>query len=138
MNWEWLAQAAVLAIHDEQIAEHGGAARVRDLGLLESALARLQHLAAYDPEADAAALAVAYAFGVARNHPFIDGNKRTALVVLELFLELNGCSLGADDADCVATVLALAAGDLDEAALVAWVRQHVDPTAPLRGPLTAA
>lgn len=118
----WIAQAVVLAIHDEQIAEHGGAAGARDLGLLESALARPQHLAAYEPEADLAALAAAYAYGIVRNHPFVDGNKRTALVVLELFLELNGHLLMADDADCVATFSALAAGDLSEEALAGWVR----------------
>jgi death on curing protein len=127
MEREWVAPAAVLAIHDEQIAEHGGAAGVRDLGLLESALARPQHLATYDPEADVAGLAAAYAFGIARNHPFVDGNKRTALVVLELFLEINGHALAADDADCVATMLALAAGDLGEGALADWVRQHLAP-----------
>jgi death-on-curing protein len=98
---------------------------VRDLGLLESALARPQHLAAYDPDADAARLAAAYAFGVARNHPFIDGNKRTALVVLELFLTLNGHALKADDAGCVATMLALAAGELGEEALVGWVQERL-------------
>jgi death-on-curing protein len=121
----WVAEAVVLAIHDEQIAEHGGAAGTRDLGLLESALARPQHLAAYAPEVDLATLAAAYAYGIARNHPFVDGNKRTALVVLELFLELNGHRLGAEDADCVATFLALAAGDLDEEALAAWVRERL-------------
>jgi death-on-curing protein len=127
MDWERVAQAAVLAIHDEQIAEHGGAAGVRDLGLLELALAQPQHLATYDPEADAAGLAAAYAFGTARNHPFVDGNKRTALVVLELFLEINGQSLTADDADCVATMLALAAGELSEDALAEWVRDRSGP-----------
>jgi death on curing protein len=127
VNWDWAARATVLAIHDEQLAEHGGAAGVRDLGLLESALARPQHLATYDPVADVAGLAAAYAFGIARNHPFVDGNKRTALVVLELFLEINGHTLAADDADCVATVLALAAGDLGEGALADWVRQHLAP-----------
>jgi death-on-curing protein len=125
MDRVWVAQAVVLAIHDEQIAAHGGAAGTRDLGLLESALARPQHLAAYASEADLAALAGAYAYGIARNHPFVDGNKRTALVVLELFLELNGHLLQAEDADCVATFLALAAGDLAEEALAAWVREHL-------------
>lgn len=120
-----MAPAVVLAVHDEQVAEHGGASGVRDLGLLESALARPQHAAAYDPDADAASLAAAYAYGIARNHPFVDGNKRTALVVLELFLELNGCTLETDDADCVATMLALAAGELDERALAAWMRARL-------------
>jgi death on curing protein len=123
-DWIWVAQSVVLAVHDEQIAEHGGAAGVRDLGLLESALARPQHLAAYDADADGARLAAAYALGIARNHPFVDGNKRTALVALELFLELNGLRLAADDADCVATMLALAGGDLSETDLADWVRQR--------------
>lgn len=121
-DWVWVAQSVVIAVHDEQIAEHGGAAGVRDLGLLESALARPQHLAAYD--ADVAGLAAAYAFGLARNHPFIDGNKRTALVALELFLELNDYRLAADDADCVTTILALAASEMAEPELAAWIRAH--------------
>ena len=123
-DWVWVAQSVALAVHDEQIAEHGGAAGVRDLGLLESALARPMHLAAYDPDADAAGLAAAYAFGIARNHPFLDGNKRTALVALELFLKLNDHRLAAGDADCVATFLALAAGEIAESELAAWVREH--------------
>lgn len=124
-DWVWVETAVVLAVHDEQLAEHGGATGLRDRGLLESALARPRNLAAYDEEAGVAALAAAYAFGIARNHPFLDGNKRTALVVLELFLELNGHALGADDAACVATMLRLASGDLEEAALAAWVRESL-------------
>lgn len=124
-EWVWVETAVVLAVHDEQLAEHGGATGLRDRGLLESALARPQNVAAYDEGADVAALAAAYAFGVARNHPFLDGNKRTALVVLELFLELNGHALEADDAACVATMLRLASGDLEEDALAAWVRGNL-------------
>ena len=124
-DWVWVAQSVVLAVHDEQIAEHGGAAGVRDLGLLESALARPQHLAVYDPDADAAGLAAAYAFGIARNYPFVDGNKRTALVALELFLELNEYRLVADDADCVATILALAGSEMTESELTVWVRERM-------------
>jgi len=120
----WIDEAVVLAIHDEQIAEHGGGAGLRDRGLLESALARPRNLAAYG-EPDAAALAAAYAFGIARNHPFVDGNKRTAFVVMETFLELSGSALSADDADCVTTMLALAAGDLGEDALAAWIRDRL-------------
>jgi death-on-curing protein len=123
-EWVWVAQSVVLAIHDEQIAEHGGAAGVRDLNLPESALARPQHLAAYDSEADVAGLAAAYAIGIAKNHPFVDGNKRTALVALELFLELNQHRLAADDSDCVVTFLASAAGQLSEPELVAWGRER--------------
>ncbi|WP_448189701.1 type II toxin-antitoxin system death-on-curing family toxin [Azospirillum sp. sgz301742] len=119
MAWVWVDEAVVLAIHDEQLAEHGGASAVRDLTLLQSALARPRHLEAYGAP-DAAALAAAYAYGIARNHPFVDGNKRTALVVAELFLALNGYELAADDAACVTAFLALAAGTLDEGALAAW------------------
>lgn len=124
--WRWVRSSVILAVHDEQIAEHGGAEGLRDAGLLESALARPLQLAAYgDP--DAADLAAAYAFGIARNHPFVDGNKRTAFVAMELFLALNGYCLNAGDADCVVTMLSLAAGEIDEAAFAEWVRRHVLP-----------
>jgi death-on-curing protein len=119
----WLDADLVLAIHDMQIAEHGGGAGVREQELLESALARPLNLAAYG-EPDLCALAAAYAFGIARNHPFIDGNKRTALVACELFLDLNGVELTADDAACVVTFLGLAAGDVTEEALTAWLRAN--------------
>jgi death on curing protein len=125
-SWVWLDPAVVRAVHGEQLAEHGGAEGVRDAGLLESALARPQHLAARG-EPDAVALAAAYGFGIARNHPFIDGNKRTAFVAVELFLVLNGHELEASDAECVLTMLSLAAGDLEEAAFAAWLRQHARP-----------
>lgn len=125
-DWAWIDPAVVRAVHEEQLAEHGGAAGVRDEGLLESALARPRHLAQYgDP--DAAALAASYAFGIARNHPFIDGNKRTAFVAAELFLAINGSSLVADDADCVLTMLALAASDIDEPTFAAWLRERTAP-----------
>lgn len=132
-HWLWVDFAVVLAVHDEQIAEHGGSPGVRDPGLLESALARAPNLAAYGEEADAAAVAAAYAFGLCRNHPFVDGNKRTALVVLELFLGLNGYRLTADDASCVATMLSLADGSLDEPALASWVRENWVGTAGAQG-----
>lgn len=120
-GWVWLDPAVLRAVHDEQLAEHGGAPGTRDEGLFESALARPQHLASYG-EPDVADLAACYGFGIARNHPFIDGNKRTAFVAVELFLELNGFELEADDAACVMTMLAVAAGELDEAAFAAWIR----------------
>lgn len=121
--WRWLDAAVLRAVHEEQLAEHGGAPGTRDEGLFESALARPQQLAHYG-EPDAADLAASYAFGIARNHPFVDGNKRTAFVALELFLALNGFALQASDEACVLTMLALAAGELDEAVLAAWIRQH--------------
>lgn len=122
-RWRWLDAAVLRAVHEEQLAEHGGAPGTRDEGLFESALARPQQLAHYG-EPDAADLAASYAFGIARNHPFVDGNKRTAFVALELFLALNGFALQASDEACVLTMLALAAGELDEAVLAAWIRQH--------------
>ncbi len=125
-RWTWIEEAVVWAVHEAQLAEHGGSAGVRDAGLLASALARPLNLVAYG-EPDAAALAAAYGFGIARNHPFIDGNKRTAFVCTELFLVLNGTILTADDADCVATMLALAAGDLAEADFAAWLSSHTAP-----------
>jgi death-on-curing protein len=126
-RWTWIEESVVWAVHEAQLAEHGGSAGVRDAGLLASALARPLNLAAYDSEADAAALAAAYGFGIARNHPFIDGNKRTAFVCSELFLALNGYSLQADDALCVSTMLGLAAGDLPEVEFAAWLRTHSSP-----------
>ncbi len=113
-----------MAAHGEQIAEHGGGEGVRDAGLLDSAMARPINLAAYE-EADAAALATAYAYGIARNHPFVDGNKRTAAVVSETFLALNGFTLTATDAELVVAFLALAAGDLSEEETAAWFRDHL-------------
>ena len=125
-NWIWLDIAVIYAVHDEQLAEHGGSAGVRDAGLLESALAKPQNLAAYG-HPDVIALAASYGFGIARNHPFIDGNKRTALVSVELFLDLNGYELTATDADCVLTMLALASSEIDEAAFAKWIRSNSKP-----------
>jgi death-on-curing protein len=119
--WVWIDIAVLRAAHDEQLAEHGGGAGTRDEGLLDSAVARARNQAAYG-EPDLADLAAAYGFGIARNHPFVDGNKRTALVAIELFLLLNGAELQATDAECVLTILDLAAGKLDEAELAAWIR----------------
>jgi death on curing protein len=125
-RWVWLAPAVVRAAHDEQLAEHGGPSGVRDPNLLASALGRPQQLANYG-EPDVADLAAAYGFGLARNHPFVDGNKRAAFVAMELFLDLNGFELTASDADCVMTILELAAGNLEEAALGKWIRDHLAP-----------
>lgn len=115
--------ALALAVHDRQLAEHGGGQGIRDMGLLESALARPQNAAVYgDP--DAADLAAAYAYGITRNHPFVDGNKRTAFVVSVLFLLDNGYRLHAGDADAVRTFLALATGALSEEGLAGWFRAN--------------
>jgi death-on-curing protein len=123
-EWIWVDLRVALAAHGEQLAEHGGAAGVSDIGMLESAMARRLNLPVYgDP--DAADLAAAYAFGIARDHPFIDGNKRTALVVSETFLNLNGYTLNCDDVELVTTVLALAAGELTVEALADWFRANI-------------
>lgn len=121
---EWLSKAVILAIHDEQLAEHGGGTGVRDDGLLDSALMRPRNRFAYDEAADLATLAAGSAFGIARNHPFIDGNKRTAFVAAEVFLELNGMVLAASDGECVLTMLRLAAGEIEEDAFAAWLRAN--------------
>ena len=115
----WVAISIVHAVHEEQLAEHGGRAGLRDAGLLESALARPRNSYAYG-ERSLPALAASVAFGIARNQPCLDGNKRTSLVVAELFLELNGLELVASDEECVATFLALAAGERTEEQLASW------------------
>ena len=122
-KWTWIDPRSILAIHDEQLAEHGGKAGIRNHGLLESALARPVNLAAYESP-DVADLAASYAVALAKNHPFIDGNKRTAFVALELFLAMNGKELKASDADCVLTMLSVAAGEMDETSLAEWIRRH--------------
>ena len=123
-EWRWIDRAFAFAAHGQQLAAHGGGQGVRDEGLLDSALARPRNLMAYrDP--DAAALAASYAFGIARNHPFVDGNKRTALVVSETFLIDNGFALAASDAELVVLFQALAAGELTEDELAGWFRERI-------------
>jgi death-on-curing protein len=118
-----LSRQTILAIHDEQLAEHGGAVGVRDEGLLESALARPLNRASYgDP--DMAELAALYAIAIARNHPFVNGNKRTAYVALESFLELNGCEFPVSDRDAVIATLALASSAMSDDEFTAWVRNN--------------
>jgi death-on-curing protein len=122
----WLEKALVLAIHDRQLAEHGGSAGVRDAGLLESALARPQQLHAYgDPVPDLADLAAALAYGLARNHAFVDGNKRTAHVAYRTFLALNGAELVATDEEKYVAMLALAEGGLAEMDFAVWLRERL-------------
>ncbi|MBP3973242.1 type II toxin-antitoxin system death-on-curing family toxin [Pseudoxanthomonas spadix] len=124
----WISRALALAIHDRQLAEHGGASGVRDDALLDSALARPQQLFAYgDPPPDIAALAASLAFGLARNHPFVDGNKRTAAVVCETFLLLNDVELDADDLTLYPVYLGLADGSLGQAQFADWLRVHLKP-----------
>ncbi len=126
--WRWIKEGSVLAIHDEQIAEHGGLAGVRDAALLQSALARPQHLETYgDP--GVADLAASYAVGIARNHAFLDGNKRTAWVVAETFLLKNGYELIAGDRDGVAAMLGVADGTMTEREFARWLRANIRPCA---------
>ena len=119
----WIDPAVVLALHDQQLVEHGGQAGLRDAGLLESALARPRNRFAYE-SADLPVLAASYTFGLVRNHPFIDGNKRTGLVVAELFLGINNVELTATDAECVMAFLQLAAGEMTETSLAGWIAEH--------------
>lgn len=127
--WRWILPATVLAIHDAQLAEHGGLPGLRDLGLLESALARPQNLLAHAPREPGAAgpdaydLAAAYAYGLARNHAFIDGNKRTAYVTARLFLVLHGHDLHAPDVERVLVFERLGKGEVGEKELAAWMRE---------------
>jgi death-on-curing protein len=122
-NFKWLAEDVVLAIHEAQIAEHGGAAGVRDQGLLASALARPQHAASYS-DADVPTLAALYALGIINNHPFVDGNKRVGAVLLETFLQLHRFELTATDSELLSTIVAVAAGEMRDAAFIAWVRER--------------
>ncbi|SMF98604.1 type II toxin-antitoxin system death-on-curing family toxin [Burkholderia singularis] len=122
--WRWIRADLIYAVHDRQLAEHGGLDGVRDIGAVESALARPQNLDMYG-EADAAALAAAYAYGLARNHGFADGNKRTAWIAARLFLAENGYRLRFDSADAVRTMESVAAGKIDEGQLAEWFRQRV-------------
>jgi death-on-curing protein len=120
----WIDRRALLLLHAEGLREHGGPEGLRDAGLLESALDRPRNLAAYEPESDLARLAACYAVGIARNHPFIDGNKRVAFLSLGLFLALNGQRLVADRVDAVRVMIDVAAGTTDELVLAAWIRAN--------------
>jgi death on curing protein len=126
----WVPRAWVDATHYGQLDEHGGAHDVRDENALESALARLRNKYTYEPEADLADLAAAYAYGIANSHPFVDGNKRAAFVIAASFLWVNGHDLDRSDAEVVETMLALAAGSLAEADLAAWFRAAMRPLPP--------
>jgi death on curing protein len=121
--WRWIDRRALELLHDESLAEHGGAVGLRDEGLLESALARPLNLAAYGGP-DVHELAASYGVGLAKNHPFVDGNKRAAFLAVGMFLALNGWRLTATRADATLTMLAVAAGQMDEVALARWLRQH--------------
>jgi death-on-curing protein len=123
MNWRFISRAALLLLHDESLAEHGGAGGLRDEGLLESALARPHNLIAYgDP--DVFALAAAYAHGLVRNHPFTDGNKRAAFLAAGLFLALNGYRIAATQVEATLTMVALASSEMGEDEFADWLRNH--------------
>jgi death on curing protein len=123
MSWRWVDRRALLLLHAESLAEHGGGEGLRDNGLLESALARPENLAAYG-QPDFADLAASYGVGVAKNHPFVDGNKRAAFLAVGLFLYLNGRRLRASQAEATLTMLAVAGGDMTEAEFAVWIRDH--------------
>jgi death-on-curing protein len=120
----WLTASMILAIHADQIMEHGGSPGLRDSALLESALNRPRHRFRYARDPDIADLAAAHGFGIARNHPFVDGNKRTAFLAFYIFLRLNGFSIDAPEDEVVALIVALAAGDATEAELAGWIRER--------------
>ena len=124
-TYEWISPNTVYALHERQIAEHGGGSGLRDEGLLLSALARPENLYAYGENADITALAASYAFGIAKNHPFVDGNKRTAHVVMRTFLLLNGFDLVATQTDKYIAILNLAEGSLSEEELATWIRERI-------------
>ena len=124
MSWRWIDKGALILLHDESLAEHGGRAGLRDEGLLESALNKPLNLLACG-EPDFAELAASYATGLAKNHPFVDGNKRAAFLAVGMFLYLNGYRLHATQADATLTVLGLAAGDISEATFAEWLRRCV-------------
>lgn len=121
----WIDHLALLLLHAETLAEHGGLPGLRDESALEAALARPRHVHSYRANADLASLAAAYAYGIVRNHPFNDGNKRAGFLAIGLFLSLNGFALTADPVNATQVIMQLAAGDLSEAALARWIRKHM-------------
>lgn len=125
-GWRWVNRKALLLLHDESLAEHGGAAGLRDEGLFDSALARPLNLALYG-QPDMAALAAAYGIGLAKNHPFVDGNKRAAFLAVGLFLMANGHRLRATQAEATLAMMSAASGELDEDAFADWLRAHIQP-----------
>ena len=123
----WLTFSIIIAIHADQLSKHGGTGGLRDQGLLRSALERPRNRGHYAPDSDRAGLAAAYGFGIARNHPFIDGNKRVAFQAMYVFLGLNGLRIESPEEEVVALVLSLAAGQIDEPQLAAWLRANTVP-----------
>ena len=124
---KWISKKALLLLHEESLARFGGACGMREEGLLDSALARPENLQAYQPECTLADLAAAYAFGLAKNHAFLDGNKRVAFLAIGVFLAINGFRLIAGQVDAIRVMLAVAAGEMDEASLAAWISENMQP-----------
>ena len=125
MKPRWLSRAVVVALQEESLARFGGARGIRGEGLVDSALARARNLLAYEPDADLVRLAAAYGVGLARNHPFVDGNKRISVLAVAVFLAVNGLRFDPDEADEVRTIVALAAGELPEEGFATWVREQI-------------
>ncbi len=125
-QWKWVNRQVLLLLHDESLAEHGGASGVRDAGLLDSALARPVNLALYE-QPDVAQLAASYGVALAKNHAFVDGNKRAAFLAVGMFLAINGYRLRATQADATLTVMDVAAGTMDERTFADWIRAHIHP-----------
>jgi death-on-curing protein len=123
----WIDKRALLLLHEESLAMFGGARGIRDEGLLDSALSRPVNLSLYEPDSDLATLAAAYGYGLAKNHAFIDGNKRAAFLSIGLFLSINGMRLRVEQIDAINSILALATGTLSETALAGWIREHSGP-----------
>jgi len=122
---KWVDRIALVLLHEETLAEHGGLPGLRDQGALDASLARPRHLHTYEPESDIARLAAAYGFGIVRNHPFNDGNKRAGFLAIGLFLAFNGGELTADPVEAIAVILRLAEGKLTELELAAWIRRNI-------------
>ena len=125
-NFVWIDRRVIILIHEEQLAEHGGGSGLRDAGLLDSALMRAENVAAYNENADIYTLVAAYAFGLAKNHAFIDGNKRTSFVAMRMFLLLNDYNLTSSHIENVIMMLKLAGGDMSEDELITWLRENVE------------
>jgi death on curing protein len=125
-QWRWVNRQVLLLLHEESLAEHGGGSGLRDEGLLDSALARPLNLALYQ-QPDVADLAASYGVALAKNHAFVDGNKRVAFLAVGLFLAMNGYQLKSTQADATLTVLSVAAGDMDQIAFAQWIRTHIKP-----------
>ncbi len=125
MSYNWIDPKALRLLHEESLSLHGGSSGVRDEGLFESAMARPENLAHYNSDADFADLAASYAYGLAKNHPFVDGNKRVAFLSVGLFLGINGYKLTATPVDAIQAVIGMASGEITEEAFASWIRDNI-------------